>query len=423
MHRILVLLYLLLTTIQRTAGYDWEEWDLYQILGLQGQGNSATTANATTIKQAYRRQAKAWHPDKIQNQDDKQEATERFRRIAEAYQVLSDPEQKAMYDQFLGSSSSTSQASSTSPTESTEKSFFSWDTFRDPIKVFEEFFFAQNNSDDTDEHDWWYGRAATNDPWENYDDARNNNHEESWYYHPQFGQVLRVTKYEGENTFYQDFVEDWDPYRGTWGWYPLYPQPKFLRPKLRLEPHDVLSPPAVLRRGPFTAGFFDNCQLQIRRDTTVIWQALDKDDAPFSTGRYPHYQNQCRLTLYRSRLVLHFNGRPVWTTPTGREEGVLNGGYRPRFEAHLEDDGSLTVYQTDTMDESSLDLLDKVQRWIWKDPKCCYSTNPAGCHRLGRLLVRILTLNRRLSKLVQQVGALLNRVLDWLEGDEDDFDH
>ena len=93
-----------------------------------------------------------WHPDKLLNDQNKDEATERFRRIAEAYQALSDPEQKAMYDQYL-------QSSSLSSSSTEERSFFSWETFRDPLKVFEEFFFAQDDNND-DEKDWGHGRGS-----------------------------------------------------------------------------------------------------------------------------------------------------------------------------------------------------------------------------------------------------------------------
>ena len=55
-------------------------------------------ADADAIKKAYRKQALRWHPDK--NQDKRQEAEEKFKDIAEAYDVLSDPQKKAVYDQY-----------------------------------------------------------------------------------------------------------------------------------------------------------------------------------------------------------------------------------------------------------------------------------------------------------------------------------
>ena len=46
------------------------------------------TATDDEIKKAYRKLALKWHPDK--NQDKKEEATEKFKTICEAYEVLSD---------------------------------------------------------------------------------------------------------------------------------------------------------------------------------------------------------------------------------------------------------------------------------------------------------------------------------------------
>jgi len=65
--------------------------DYYEILGLQ------KGASEDEIKKAFRKQAIKYHPDK--NQGDK-EAEEKFKEINEAYQVLSDAEKKAQYDQF-----------------------------------------------------------------------------------------------------------------------------------------------------------------------------------------------------------------------------------------------------------------------------------------------------------------------------------
>ncbi|GIM28097.1 chaperone protein DnaJ [Clostridium polyendosporum] len=65
--------------------------DYYEILGLE------KGASDDEIKKAFRKLALKYHPDR--NQDNK-EAEERFKEINEAYQVLSDPQKKAQYDQF-----------------------------------------------------------------------------------------------------------------------------------------------------------------------------------------------------------------------------------------------------------------------------------------------------------------------------------
>jgi DnaJ-class molecular chaperone len=63
--------------------------DLYSELGVP------RTADAATIKRAYRKLAKELHPD--QNKDNPK-AAERFKRITGAYDILSDPEKKGKYD-------------------------------------------------------------------------------------------------------------------------------------------------------------------------------------------------------------------------------------------------------------------------------------------------------------------------------------
>ena len=66
--------------------------DYYNILGV--------TKGATDdeIKKAYRKLAMKWHPDK--NPDNKATAEKKFQEISEAYEVLSDSNKKAIYDQY-----------------------------------------------------------------------------------------------------------------------------------------------------------------------------------------------------------------------------------------------------------------------------------------------------------------------------------
>jgi molecular chaperone DnaJ len=65
--------------------------DYYEVLGVD------KGADENKIKKAYRKKAMKYHPD--QNPDDKA-AEEKFKEAAEAYDVLSDPQKKARYDQM-----------------------------------------------------------------------------------------------------------------------------------------------------------------------------------------------------------------------------------------------------------------------------------------------------------------------------------
>ena len=68
-----------------------EKRDYYEVLGIQ------KGASEDEIKKAYKKLARKYHPD--MNPGDK-EAEEKFKEVNEANEVLSDPEQKARYDQF-----------------------------------------------------------------------------------------------------------------------------------------------------------------------------------------------------------------------------------------------------------------------------------------------------------------------------------
>ena len=65
--------------------------DLYKVLGV------ARDADADTLKRAFRKLAKKWHPDR---NADKPDAEKRFKEVNRAYEVLSDPARRKAFDEF-----------------------------------------------------------------------------------------------------------------------------------------------------------------------------------------------------------------------------------------------------------------------------------------------------------------------------------
>lgn len=66
--------------------------DYYKIL------NVSRDASEADIKKAYRKSALKWHPDK--NLNNREEAEKNFKKLAEAYEVLSDTKKRQIYDQY-----------------------------------------------------------------------------------------------------------------------------------------------------------------------------------------------------------------------------------------------------------------------------------------------------------------------------------
>ncbi|HAL01329.1 MAG TPA: molecular chaperone DnaJ, partial [Exiguobacterium sp.] len=67
-----------------------EKRDYYEVLGV------ARDASSAEIKRAYRKLARTYHPDVNKEAD----ADAKFKELSEAYEVLSDDNKRARYDQF-----------------------------------------------------------------------------------------------------------------------------------------------------------------------------------------------------------------------------------------------------------------------------------------------------------------------------------
>lgn len=70
--------------------------DFYEILGV------SKDATDEQIKKAYKKQAVKWHPDRWgdKSEEEQKKAEENFKEVAEAYEVLHDPQKRQRYDQF-----------------------------------------------------------------------------------------------------------------------------------------------------------------------------------------------------------------------------------------------------------------------------------------------------------------------------------
>lgn len=126
--------------------------DYYEVLGV------SKNASLDEIKAAYRKQALKWHPDRNKSP----EASEKFKEINKAFEVLSDPKKREIYDQYgeaafrPGGFGATAGGAQTytyrqgpftyTYTTSGEGMPFDFDFggFSDPFEIFEQFFGFQS---------------------------------------------------------------------------------------------------------------------------------------------------------------------------------------------------------------------------------------------------------------------------------------
>uniref|UniRef100_A0A8C3D3Z9 J domain-containing protein n=1 Tax=Cairina moschata TaxID=8855 RepID=A0A8C3D3Z9_CAIMO len=103
--------------------------DYYKVLGLQ------KNASQDDIRKSYRRLALQWHPDK--NPSNKEEAEKKFKAVAEAYEVLSDPQKRSLYDRSVKESIC---HRARSPSMGHNSFFDTTYVFQDPNEIFRDFF-------------------------------------------------------------------------------------------------------------------------------------------------------------------------------------------------------------------------------------------------------------------------------------------
>lgn len=102
----------------------------YDILGVPGG------CSVEEIRKAYRKLALRWHPDK--NPTNKDEATTVFKMVSEAYEVLSDPQKRELYDIY-------GKEGLNSPSPAARGGSRGGAPFaHDPFEVFEQFFGGRN---------------------------------------------------------------------------------------------------------------------------------------------------------------------------------------------------------------------------------------------------------------------------------------
>lgn len=76
---------------------NFDSKDFYEILGL-----SKESASEDDIRRAYKRLALKYHPDKQgqKSEEEKKDAENKFKKLAEAYEILSDKKKKQLYDEY-----------------------------------------------------------------------------------------------------------------------------------------------------------------------------------------------------------------------------------------------------------------------------------------------------------------------------------
>ncbi|XP_030358092.1 dnaJ homolog subfamily B member 8 [Strigops habroptila] len=174
--------------------------DYYKVLGLK------KSASQDDVKKSYHKLALKWHPDK--NPNNKEEAEKKFKAVAEAYEVLSDPQKRSLYDRSVKESRSHRAGGTTAG----DNGFFNSPCEFHDLNIFSEAFGELNPF----VHDFW-------DP---FDNMRYN--DENW--HRKSGRGRR-------SNLFSDFMESFT----QWNLFGPSEQPKSAFAEDRARPHDIRS--------------------------------------------------------------------------------------------------------------------------------------------------------------------------------------
>jgi curved DNA-binding protein CbpA len=463
--------------------YEWQSLDCYQLLGLK---RNQKNLNSKDLRKAYRKQAQLWHPDKQANNNGTKtfmdECTARFARIAEAYEILNDPEKRKEYNSFLKQCEPSASKTSRWP--------FRLDTFADPLKVFEEFFFGANDFGYYEEQQ--QQQQQQKDAYSNFGNSYNSNARQRTkndtpirtFKHQEFVQdtftgeeIVRILQTEefaatdpATGKFYyrvtaQEFKKTFDPFTGI-SYVPVSQryvrdegyrytssekqQRRDLAPaQTILFPGDILTPRSTLLASPnkrYYAGLSPDCELLVMADN-----GRQEDDLIWSSQTLKKmFPTNCFATLRGPHLVIGME-RPglqhqiLWFSEAGEEEDedylYLQRKQHSTYLAQLDNDGSLVVYkvwnvprQTHALPERAwiaasyfLHGQTRAEYDVLYSPfsvtyrKCVYATGPLGCFRVPRRLYELsLTIYYTIKGIISKVDNKLDTFMD-LVLEEDDF--
>ena len=424
------------TSTSEVPHYEWDDWNYYQMLGF-GESSSSSSqqdyhkVTAQDIKAAYRQQAKKWHPDKVLHNTTVtvEERNARFTKIAEAYQVLMDPQQRQEYDEYLKDYEKTHK--SVVVDDDSHSYFWKNVNWKDPRTVFEEFFsfFDSDEGDDESSHFTDFREELQEKPF-------HMDQQETVYWDPYYGEVLRLIQHDiyadrtNPDQMYfrvmeQHFVEYWDPARRNFVLHPIsqshlidegYRTSNLLFPTEGLTSSDI-----PLRYGPYIAKLTPFCDLQILEFSSLN---EEEEEIIWSTDTEWH---TCQLRIRGSQLVLVDRyGQLLWSSGENDERGSTR---RDAVFARLDSDASLTVYRVEPFHLPSLleeleEILPPSMIRILAKPflslmvedddneslvrlRCLSTTSPLGCTRALRLLVQVW---RKTMRTIRKLDALMEKV-------------